>query len=306
MSDILAASAIEPTATGSRPFGGLREDIRVDNLTFAHHGAARPALSDVSFRIPATGMLAIVGPSGAGKSTLLDILLRFHEPQHGTLWIDGAPLQEIEPKSWRSSIAVVSQDPYIFDDTIRANILYGRPDASDVELAKAAQLVRADEFIRELPRGYDTVVGERGTQISGGQRQRSLPRPYPRPRHPDSGRGHQRSRHRDRGRDRRSPEGFAQTHAVIVVAHKLTMIHKAHHVVVLDGGRESCSKRIPYASQRRRLLCPHVPPPAHVDRSNRMKIALRRYAATSVEALMDGCHACGAVGQGSQLLDCGQ
>jgi subfamily B ATP-binding cassette protein MsbA len=239
VSDILAASAIGPTATGSRPFGALREDIRVDNLTFAHHGAAHPALSDVSFRIPATGMLAIVGPSGAGKSTLLDLLLRFHEPQHGTIWIDGAPLQEIEPKSWRSSIAVVSQDPYIFDDTIRANILYGRLDASDVELAKAAQLVRADEFIRELPRGYDTVVGERGTQISGGQRQRiALARALIRD--PAILILDEATNALDTATEDAIGEalkGFAQTHAVIVVAHKLTMIHKAHHVVVLDGGR---------------------------------------------------------------------
>jgi subfamily B ATP-binding cassette protein MsbA len=238
VSDILAAGAIAPIA-GERPFAGLRTSIRVDNVTFAHHGAARPALSDVSFGIPAAGMLAIVGPSGAGKSTLLDLLLRFHEPQQGTIWIDGSPLREIEPKSWRSRIAVVSQDPYIFDDTIRANILYGRPEATDAELAKAAHLARADEFIRELPTGYETVVGERGTQISGGQRQRiALARALIRD--PDILILDEATNALDTPTEDALGEalrGFAQTRAVIVVAHKLAVIDKAYHVVVLDGGK---------------------------------------------------------------------
>jgi subfamily B ATP-binding cassette protein MsbA len=184
-------------------------------------------------------MLAIVGPSGAGKSTLLDLILRFHEPQQGTIWVDGAPLREIEPKSWRSRIAVVSQDPYIFDDTIRANILYGRPDATDVEFSKATRLARADEFIRDLPSGYETVVGERGTQISGGQRQRiALARALIRD--PDLLILDEATNALDTPTEDALGEalrGFAQNHAVIVVAHKLTMIDKAHHVVVLDGGR---------------------------------------------------------------------
>jgi subfamily B ATP-binding cassette protein MsbA len=221
------------------PFAGLRHEILLDDVGFAHHGASRAALTHVSIRIPQGSMVAIVGASGAGKSTLLDLLLRFHEPQRGTIRIDGVPLGEIELSSWRSRLGVVSQDPYIFDDTIRANILYGRPESSDAELVAAACFACADAFIQQLPQGYETVVGERGTQISGGQRQRlALARALIRD--PDILILDEATNALDTLTDRAFQEAllrFGRDRTVIVVAHRQALIEKADHVVVLEDGR---------------------------------------------------------------------
>ncbi len=229
----------ETANKGIVPFAGLRHEVLLDDVTFAHHGATRAALTHVSIRIPQGSMIAIVGASGAGKSTLLDLLLRFHEPQHGTIRIDGVPLGEIELSSWRSRLSVVSQDPYIFDDTIRANILYGRPESTDAELVAAARLACADEFVRQLPQGYETVVGERGTQISGGQRQRlALARALIRD--PDILILDEATNALDTLTDRAFQEAlrqFGRDRTVIVVAHRQALIERADHVVVLDGGR---------------------------------------------------------------------
>jgi len=184
-------------------------------------------------------MIALVGPSGAGKSTLLDLLLRFYEPQHGEILADGIPISEFGLASWRARLAVVSQDPYIFDDTVRANILYGRPQASEADMVHAAVLSCADDFIRELPMGYDTKVGERGTQISGGQRQRlALARALVRD--PDILILDEATNALDTSTERAFQEAlehFARHRLVFVVAHRLATIENADRVVVLDAGR---------------------------------------------------------------------
>jgi ATP-binding cassette, subfamily B, bacterial MsbA len=130
------------------------------------------ALSGVTFDVPAGKTVALVGPSGAGKSTILNLIPRFYDVDRGTISIDGTDVRDVTLNSLRGCMALVSQDITLFDDTIRANIAYGRQDASEEEIVEAAKNAAAHEFIMEMPEGYDTYVGERGMKVSGGQRQR--------------------------------------------------------------------------------------------------------------------------------------
>ncbi len=148
-----------------------RGEITFDNVSFSYE-PERPILSGLSFSVPAGAMVAIVGPSGAGKSTISRILFRFYDIQAGRVLIDGQDIRDVTQKSVRAAIGVVPQDTVLFNDTIRYNIRYGRPDASDAEIEEAARLAQIDAFIRQLPRGYDTMVGERGLKLSGGEKQR--------------------------------------------------------------------------------------------------------------------------------------
>jgi subfamily B ATP-binding cassette protein MsbA len=142
-----------------------------EGVTFSY-GAAQAALSGVSLEVPGGKTAALVGPSGAGKSTILNLIPRFYDVDSGSVLIDGQDLRGLTLESLRGAIALVSQESLLFDDSIRANIAYGRKGASDDEVAAAAKLAAAEDFIKALPDGYDTQVGARGTKLSGGQRQR--------------------------------------------------------------------------------------------------------------------------------------
>lgn len=146
-------------------------EILFDRVEFSYDPEA-PALHDLSLRVPAGKTVALVGASGAGKSTVLNLIPRFYDTNSGHVLIDGQNVRDITLKSLRNSIALVSQEVLLFDDTVRANIAYGRPEASDAEIIEAAQHAGAHEFILDLPEGYDTEVGPRGSKLSGGQRQR--------------------------------------------------------------------------------------------------------------------------------------
>jgi ATP-binding cassette subfamily B protein len=156
---------------GVRPLDVTSGAIRFENVSFAYE-PDRPILKNVSFDVPAGKMVAIVGPSGAGKSTISRILFRFYDIQSGRVTIDGQEIRDVTQKSLRSAIGVVPQDTVLFNDTILYNIRYGRPDASDEEVFAAAQLAQIDEFVKTLPQGYKTMVGERGLKLSGGEKQR--------------------------------------------------------------------------------------------------------------------------------------
>ncbi len=150
-----------------------RGDVGFDKVSFAYPGRRDiPAVEQVSFSVRAGEKVAIVGPSGAGKSTLFHLLLRFYDPASGTISLDGVPIKSADPESFRSRIALVPQDPVVFAATARENIRFGRPDASDAEVERAAELAHATEFIRRLPGGFEAQLGERGVMLSGGQRQR--------------------------------------------------------------------------------------------------------------------------------------
>jgi len=165
---------VEPTIRdrpGARPLRISGGEIRFDNVSFSYVPGA-VAIDGVSLTIPAGRTVALVGPSGAGKSTILNLIPRFFDVGAGTIAIDGQDVRSVTLASLRGSIALVAQEVSLFDDTVQANIAYGRFGASIEEIEDAARAAAADAFIRELPQGYDTLVGEHGIRLSGGQRQR--------------------------------------------------------------------------------------------------------------------------------------
>ncbi|PWZ01412.1 putative ATP-binding cassette transporter protein, mitochondrial [Testicularia cyperi] len=146
-------------------------EIRFENVTFGYH-PDRPIFKNISFTVPAGQKVAFVGPSGCGKSTIFRLLFRFYEPQSGKIYIDGQDVTKVSLESLRRHIGVVPQDTPLFNDDIRHNIRYGRLDASDEDVERAAKAAKVDQIVKNLPDGYNTKVGERGLMISGGEKQR--------------------------------------------------------------------------------------------------------------------------------------
>jgi len=199
----------------------------------------RPALHGLSFAVKPGETVAIVGPSGAGKSTVFGLILRYYDPQSGTVAIDGVDVREADPVEVRRRIAIVPQDVTVFATSVRENIAFGRPGASDADIEAAARAARADEFIRRLDRGYDTEVGERGVMLSGGQRQRlaiarAILRDAPILLLDEA----------TSALDAESEklvqsalELLMQGRTTIVIAHRLATVLKADRILVMDEGR---------------------------------------------------------------------
>jgi ATP-binding cassette subfamily B protein len=163
----------DPVAPAEPAPGKAIGEIVFEDVSFAYETRREiPALRDVSFRIAPGERVAVVGPSGAGKTTVLQLLLRFYDPEAGTIRLDGVPIGRMRLTDLRRRLALVPQEPVIFADTVRANILFGRPDAAPGEVEEAARAAAAHDFIAALPEGYDTWLGERGVLLSGGQKQR--------------------------------------------------------------------------------------------------------------------------------------
>jgi subfamily B ATP-binding cassette protein MsbA len=234
---ILDRPGVEQDVPGAVP-ARFERDITFDRVTFGYDGA-EPVLREVSFVVPRGHVAAIVGPSGAGKTTLLELLPRFQDPVSGEIRLDGVPLARLERRSLRSLLGVVSQDTVILNDTVRANIAYGRPDAGAADIEAAARAANAHEFIAQLPSGYDTLLGERGTRLSGGQRQRiAIARALLRD--PPILLLDEATSALDTESERLVQDAIdrlMQDRTVLVVAHRLATVLDADEILVLDAGR---------------------------------------------------------------------
>jgi ATP-binding cassette subfamily B protein len=169
--EVLTAKPTVPELPEARPLPPGNGTVRFEGVSFGYN-PEKPVLHDVTFEVPGGSVVALVGPTGSGKSTLINLISRFYDPQQGRVLIDGMDLREATLSSVRTQVAVVFQETYLFSDTIEANIAYGRPGTKGGEVEAAARLAQAHEFIENLPKGYETVLAERGSSLSGGQRQR--------------------------------------------------------------------------------------------------------------------------------------
>jgi ATP-binding cassette subfamily B protein len=219
------------------PVGGSA--IRFVDVAFAYPGARRPALDGVTLDIPAGATVAIVGPSGAGKTTLANLLLRFWDPAHGEILIDGVDLRNFELDHLRARISLVSQDTYLFNDTLRANVALARPDADEAAIARALEQAALADFVATLPEGLDTRVGERGVQLSGGQRQRvAIARAFLK--NAPTLILDEATSHLDavsEAQVRSALDALMRDRTTIVIAHRLSTVRHADLLVVLDQGR---------------------------------------------------------------------
>ena len=222
---------------GAKPLRVGKGEIKFENVTFAYD-PERPILKDVSFTVPAGKMVAIVGPSGAGKSTISRILFRFYELTGGKVLIDGQNIANVGQASLRRAIGMVPQDTVLFNDTIEYNIRYGKPDASTAEVREAARLAQIGDFIMTLPLGYDSLVGERGLKLSGGEKQRvAIARTILKA--PPILMLDEATSALDSHTEREiqdALERVARERTSLVIAHRLSTVVHADNIIVLDRG----------------------------------------------------------------------
>ena len=226
--------------SGSRPLerAQVRGRIQLQAVDFSY-GSGIVLFRDLSIEIPAGQTTAFVGSTGSGKSSLVKLLLRFYDPQAGSLSLDGVDLRELKLKDLRAAIGLVSQDVFLFHGTVRDNIEYGRPGASLTEIEAAAKLAEADEFIQELPKGYETLVGERGQKLSGGQRQRisiarALLKDAPIMIFDEATSSVD---NETEAAIQRSLERASSGRTTVLIAHRLSTVRKAHRIHVLERGQ---------------------------------------------------------------------
>ena len=222
---------------GAKTLRVRKGEIKFENVSFAYD-PERPILKNVSFEVPAGKMVAIVGPSGAGKSTISRILFRFYEISRGKVLIDGQNIRDVTQASLRAAIGMVPQDTVLFNDTIEYNIRYGKPDASSAEVRQAARLAQIHEFIVTLPQGYDSLVGERGLKLSGGEKQRvAIARTIlksPPILMLDEATSALDSHTEKEIQD--ALERVAENRTSLVIAHRLSTVVHADNIIVLDHG----------------------------------------------------------------------
>jgi len=212
--------------------------VRFESVVFAYE-ATRPILHGISFEIPAGKTVAVVGPSGSGKSTLARLLFRFYDVGSGAITVDGQDIRQVTQSSVRRAMGIVPQDTVLFNDTVRYNIAYGRTDATEAEVEQAAKAAHIHDFIAATPKGYDTMVGERGLKLSGGEKQRvAIARTLLK--NPSIVIFDEATSALDSANERAIQaelQSAAQNKTTLVIAHRLSTVVEAHEILVLDAGR---------------------------------------------------------------------
>lgn len=215
----------------------FHREIAFEHVSFAYDN--EPVLRGVSLTIAAGERIALVGPSGGGKTTLVNLLPRFYDPQAGRVKIDGIDLKHVTLKSLRSQVAVVAQETMLFQDTVRANLSLGQPDASLEEIVEAAKAANAHGFISRLPKGYDTVIGERGASLSGGERQRlAIARAFLK--NPPVLILDEATSQLDAESEHaitQALERVMKDRTVLLIAHRLSTVHMADRILLIQEGR---------------------------------------------------------------------
>ena len=237
--DVMETESEIRNADNAAELTDVKGHVRYDHVSFHYSDDETPVLSDISIDIPAGKSIALVGPSGSGKTTICSLLPRFYDVTDGSITVDGKDIRGLTLKSLRSQIGMVQQDVYLFDGTIKDNIAYGKPGASDEEIIKAAKCASIHDFIMELPDGYDTYVGERGTRLSGGQKQRiSIARVFLK--NPPILILDEATSALDNESERwiqKSLEELSKNRTTITIAHRLSTIRDADEIIVIteDG-----------------------------------------------------------------------
>ena len=237
--DVMETESEIRDADNAAELTDVKGNVRYDHVSFHYSDDETPVLSDISIDIPAGKSIALVGPSGSGKTTICSLLPRFYDVTGGSITVDGKDIRGLTLKSLRSQIGMVQQDVYLFDGTIKDNIAYGKPGASDEEIIKAAKCASIHDFIMELPDKYDTYVGERGTRLSGGQKQRiSIARVFLK--NPPILILDEATSALDNESERwiqKSLEELSKNRTTITIAHRLSTIRDADEIIVIteDG-----------------------------------------------------------------------
>ena len=217
----------------------LNSSLSFNNVSFSYGDEKEKVLNNINFKINKGEIFALVGPSGAGKSTLVDLIPRFYDTLSGSIKIDGKDIKELELKSLRSLMGIVTQETFLFDDTVKANISYGVENISDDEIKDAAKAANAHEFIQKLPDGYNTIIGERGVSLSGGQKQRiAIARAIVK--NPPILILDEATSSLDSESEKHvqsAIENLMSERTVFVIAHRLSTVHNANKILVLENGQ---------------------------------------------------------------------